>query len=216
MSDETKRTSVSDDLLPPIAEALENLYANVATLELPDRLRATSTRPSTALGDAINGAERRLERARVALKTYGRAGMADELDERCKRILADLRKWEDDAHEAITWNRADPDLPELPELRDLLGDSFLERLNDIDDDAGHAAKMIRDMVSTLRGEKESQRGRDAADDKLFTIQEVADKFKCNKRTVERWISGGQLTAVQVGKERGRRVRQSDLDKLLSQ
>ncbi len=51
-------------------------------------------------------------------------------------------------------------------------------------------------------------------EKLLTIQEVADYLRLSKTTVWRWCQSGELRAFKVG--RGWRIRQSDVDKMMTQ
>lgn len=50
-------------------------------------------------------------------------------------------------------------------------------------------------------------------DELLTTKEGRSQAKVSERTFERWIADGVLPVVRVGKVR--RVRQSDLDALLT-
>lgn len=36
---------------------------------------------------------------------------------------------------------------------------------------------------------------------LRTVEEAADRLRCGKRTVERWIATGELRSVKVGRRR---------------
>ena len=47
---------------------------------------------------------------------------------------------------------------------------------------------------------------------LLTIQETADRLRLGKRTVERWLSTGEIRSVRLG--RRRLVPQEEVDRLL--
>ena len=48
------------------------------------------------------------------------------------------------------------------------------------------------------------------DDEIFTVQEVAKKYKVSERTVRNWIEKEGLVAFPIGK-RGYRMSKDDLD-----
>ena len=48
-----------------------------------------------------------------------------------------------------------------------------------------------------------------AEGELLTVQEVAKHLKVDEKTVRRWITKGDLTAINLGK--GYRIYKSDLD-----
>jgi excisionase family DNA binding protein len=48
-----------------------------------------------------------------------------------------------------------------------------------------------------------------AEGELLTVQEVAKHLKVDEKTVRRWISKGDLAAINLGK--GYRIYKSDLD-----
>ncbi len=47
------------------------------------------------------------------------------------------------------------------------------------------------------------------EDKMLTIEEVAERMRVNERTVRNWVTSGELLAFPVGK-RGYRISESDL------
>ncbi len=59
---------------------------------------------------------------------------------------------------------------------------------------------------------------DPNDSTLLTVHEVARRLRVDDTTVRRWITNVVLPAItlpHLGKRQGYRVRQSDLDKVLS-
>ncbi len=46
-------------------------------------------------------------------------------------------------------------------------------------------------------------------EKMYTVQEVAQQLRVSERTVRNWIEQGELTAFPIGK-RGYRILESDL------
>lgn len=46
-------------------------------------------------------------------------------------------------------------------------------------------------------------------DRMYTVQEVAQQLRVSERTVRKWIEDGDLTAFSIGK-RGYRIAESDL------
>lgn len=52
------------------------------------------------------------------------------------------------------------------------------------------------------------------DKEYYTLAEVAELLSVTKRTVQRWISDGQLTAIRLN-PRNIRIQRSDLNKFLS-
>lgn len=58
---------------------------------------------------------------------------------------------------------------------------------------------------------------DVSDDKLLTVQEVAQHLRVNEATVRRWIKIGALDAIKLphrGKREIYRIRQSTFDSIL--
>jgi len=47
-------------------------------------------------------------------------------------------------------------------------------------------------------------------ERVYTVQEVAQQLRVSERTVRNWIESGELTAFSIGK-RGYRIRQSAID-----
>lgn len=47
------------------------------------------------------------------------------------------------------------------------------------------------------------------EDKMYTVQEVAQQLRVSERTVRKWVEDGDLPAFHIGK-RGYRIRESDL------
>ena len=47
------------------------------------------------------------------------------------------------------------------------------------------------------------------DDKMLTIEEVAERMRVNEKTVRNWIASGELPAFPIGK-RGYRISETDL------
>ncbi len=47
------------------------------------------------------------------------------------------------------------------------------------------------------------------DDKMLTIEEVAEWMRVNEKTVRNWIASGELPAFPIGK-RGYRISETDL------
>ncbi len=66
--------------------------------------------------------------------------------------------------------------------------------------------MLRLYVQTWYGHPMSER--------LFTAEEVADRLRLNKVTVQRWIRSGRLPAVNLGGTSGYRIRGADVEALL--
>ena len=56
--------------------------------------------------------------------------------------------------------------------------------------------------------------RDQVDEYYLTVAEVAELLRLNQQTVRNWIDQGSLPALRVG--RRVRIKQSDLDRLLSE
>lgn len=50
---------------------------------------------------------------------------------------------------------------------------------------------------------------------VYTVQEVAQNYKVNERTVRNWIEKEGLKAIRIGK-RGYRIEKEDLDKFIEQ
>jgi len=51
----------------------------------------------------------------------------------------------------------------------------------------------------------------AVDETWYTVEEIAERLKIHKRTVQRWIIAGTLRAYRVGGQSGQlRVKESDL------
>jgi excisionase family DNA binding protein len=53
-----------------------------------------------------------------------------------------------------------------------------------------------------------------ANDKLYTIDEIAQLLSVHPETVRNWIRTGKLSAINLGGSAGYRVSQSDLDAFL--
>jgi excisionase family DNA binding protein len=51
------------------------------------------------------------------------------------------------------------------------------------------------------------------DDKMLTIEEVAERMRVNEKTVRNWIASGELPAFPIGK-RGYRISETDLRKFV--
>lgn len=47
------------------------------------------------------------------------------------------------------------------------------------------------------------------DDKMLTVEEVAERMRVNEKTVRNWITSGELAAFPIGK-RGYRISETDL------
>ena len=47
------------------------------------------------------------------------------------------------------------------------------------------------------------------DDKMLTVEEVAERMRVNEKTVRNWIALGELLAFPIGK-RGYRISETDL------
>ena len=47
------------------------------------------------------------------------------------------------------------------------------------------------------------------DDKMLTVEEVAERMRVNEKTVRNWITSGELAAFPIGK-RGYRISEIDL------
>jgi excisionase family DNA binding protein len=47
------------------------------------------------------------------------------------------------------------------------------------------------------------------DEKMLTVEEVAERMRVNEKTVRNWIASGELPAFPIGK-RGYRISESDL------
>ena len=47
------------------------------------------------------------------------------------------------------------------------------------------------------------------DEKMLTVEEVAQRMRVNEKTVRTWIASGELPAFPIGK-RGYRISESDL------
>ncbi len=47
------------------------------------------------------------------------------------------------------------------------------------------------------------------DDKMLTVEEVAERMRVNEKTVRNWIASGELPAFPIGK-RGYRISETDL------
>jgi excisionase family DNA binding protein len=46
------------------------------------------------------------------------------------------------------------------------------------------------------------------DEKIYTVQEVANRLRIDTRTVRKWIRSGELAAIDIGREY--RIRESSL------
>ena len=51
-------------------------------------------------------------------------------------------------------------------------------------------------------------------DKLLTIQEVAEVLKIAQSTIRRWLNEGKMKGVKLGRQW--RVKQSELDRIIEQ
>jgi excisionase family DNA binding protein len=51
-------------------------------------------------------------------------------------------------------------------------------------------------------------------DKMYTVQEVAQQLRVSERTVRNWIEQGELVAFSIGK-RGYRIAESDLNAFIA-
>ena len=49
---------------------------------------------------------------------------------------------------------------------------------------------------------------------LYTIEEVAGRLRCNKKTIGRWLKSGRITAINLGGNRNGpyRFRPSDIER----
>ncbi len=54
-----------------------------------------------------------------------------------------------------------------------------------------------------------------AEDRLLTVQEVADRLRLKPETIRRWLRSGKLRGISLGSDHaGWRVREGDLERLL--
>jgi excisionase family DNA binding protein len=53
-----------------------------------------------------------------------------------------------------------------------------------------------------------------AQDRLLTLDEVAERLNVNVETVRRWIRNGEITFIDLGGRAGYRVSESALEKFL--
>jgi excisionase family DNA binding protein len=54
-----------------------------------------------------------------------------------------------------------------------------------------------------------------ADDRLLTVQEVAERLRLKPETVRRWLRSGRLRGISLGSDHaGWRVRESEVQKFL--
>lgn len=51
----------------------------------------------------------------------------------------------------------------------------------------------------------------AMDDKVYTIDEIAEALRVHRNTVQSWITSGDLVAIQIGRRQAYRITQADLD-----
>lgn len=51
-------------------------------------------------------------------------------------------------------------------------------------------------------------------ERMYTVQEVAQQLRVSERTVRNWIEQGELTAFSIGK-RGYRIGESDLNAFIN-
>jgi excisionase family DNA binding protein len=54
----------------------------------------------------------------------------------------------------------------------------------------------------------------AHEETWLTIREVCDTLKVNERTVRRWILGGELEAVDLGRKAGYRIAASEFNRFV--
>lgn len=52
-------------------------------------------------------------------------------------------------------------------------------------------------------------------DKLLTVEEVAERLSVNVDTVRRWIRNKELTAIELGRRAGYRITQTDLEEFIN-
>jgi excisionase family DNA binding protein len=52
-------------------------------------------------------------------------------------------------------------------------------------------------------------------ERVWTVQEIAQKLRVSEKTVQNWIVSGELVAFRVGK-RGYRVRDANLQKFIEE
>jgi len=52
--------------------------------------------------------------------------------------------------------------------------------------------------------------------KLLTVQEVADRLGVHPDTIRQWIRNGELGAIDLGGRAGYRIREQDLDRFIQE
>ena len=52
------------------------------------------------------------------------------------------------------------------------------------------------------------------DERYFTIEEIATRFKVTRQTVQNWLREGKLDSVKLG--RARRILESSVDRMLKE
>ena len=52
------------------------------------------------------------------------------------------------------------------------------------------------------------------DERYFTIEEIATRFKVTRQTVQNWLREGKLDSVKLG--RSRRILESSVDRMLKE
>lgn len=55
-----------------------------------------------------------------------------------------------------------------------------------------------------------------SNDKLMTVEEVAEKLGVNADTVRRWIRNNELAAIDLGGRAGYRIAVSDLERFINE
>ena len=53
-------------------------------------------------------------------------------------------------------------------------------------------------------------------ERFYTVVEIVDLLQVHEQTVRRWLKGGQLRGVLLGRKAGYRVRASDLEAFLAE
>ena len=55
-----------------------------------------------------------------------------------------------------------------------------------------------------------------ANDRLLTVEEVAQMLSVHDETIRRWIRSGELVAIDLGGPAGYRIAQSELDRFIKE
>ena len=55
-----------------------------------------------------------------------------------------------------------------------------------------------------------------SDDKLLTVEQVADRLQVHSETVRRWLRSGELEGMDLGHRVGYRIRESDLERFIEE